>query len=117
MIRGLSASANRQIAAFERANGFRAGEVAHSFRRWSISVRRPPDDRFWRWTDEHPDAGCSRDPHVRTTLERATWALRRKARRELREAMRPLDDHYLSRTVHNPFVRRDIPWWWSRIEL
>ncbi|MFU8874898.1 hypothetical protein [Micromonospora sp. SL4-19] len=54
---------------------------------------------------------------MRTLLEHAAQALRRKARRELAEALRPLDDHYLARSVNNPFARQDLPWWLRRIEL
>ncbi|WP_306205256.1 hypothetical protein [Actinoplanes sp. RD1] len=54
---------------------------------------------------------------MRTLLEHAAWALRRKARRELRAALRPCDDRYQARTVNNPLLRQDLHWWLRRIEI
>ncbi|GLH98651.1 hypothetical protein [Phytohabitans aurantiacus] len=117
MIRGLSASANRQLASFERANGLHQGEVAHAFRRWALSGRRRSVVTDNRCYDVYPENWRAGDFHVRTLLEFAMWALRRKARREFRDALRPLDDKYLRRTVNNPFARQDLHWWLRRIEL
>ena len=55
--------------------------------------------------------------HVRTLLERATWALRPRARRELRRELGPLDKRIIARTVNDPFAPRDLPWWKRRIEI
>lgn len=114
VIRGLSASANRQIAAFELVNGLHPGEVARAFRRWS-QVRR--GDRLERPSDTEPEDWRAPDRHVRTLLEHAAWALRRKARRELRAVLHPYDELHQARTVNNPFLRQDLHWWLRRIEL
>ncbi|MFC9820194.1 hypothetical protein ACFWG6_01535 [Streptomyces erythrochromogenes] len=114
MIRGLSASANRQIAAFERSHGLPAGEVAHAFHRWNASARRPRGDL---------DPFCERDDtdlrngdhHVRTLLEMTLRALKSKARRELGAVIGPADEHVLDRTLNNPFAPQDLPWWMRRI--
>lgn len=114
MIRGLSASANRQIAVFERGHGLTAGEVAHAFRRWNANVRRPCEnhDRFYDRGDTDLRDG---DYHVRTLLEITLCALRHKARRELSIAIGPADERVLVRTLNNPFAPRDLPWWVRRI--
>ncbi|MFD4831234.1 hypothetical protein ACFWPV_15470 [Streptomyces uncialis] len=114
MIRGLSASASRQIAAFERSHGLPAGEVAHALARWNTGARRPPADS---------DHFCERDDtdlrnydfHVRTLLEITVHALTRTARRELTAAIRPADERRLDRTVHNPLTPPELPWWLRRI--
>jgi hypothetical protein len=112
----LSASANRQIARFERIRALPVGEVAHSLRRWSSSTRQPS-------RDVAPFYGCDEtdlrdgEYHVRTLLEIALQALRTKARRELRAVIEPADDRILRRTVNNPFESPDLPWWKRRIEI
>ncbi|WP_090799226.1 hypothetical protein [Asanoa ishikariensis] len=96
--------------------------MAYAFRRWELSsqqrsAHRDGDSYAGRDHDDWPEDWRSGDCHVRTLLEHAAWALRRKARRELRHALRPLDDRYLARTINNPFVRQHHPWWLRRIEL
>ncbi|WP_164842690.1 hypothetical protein [Actinoplanes solisilvae] len=54
---------------------------------------------------------------MRTLLEHAAWALRRKARRELCAVLHPYDELHHARTVNNPFLRQDLHWWLRRIEL
>lgn len=118
VIRGLSASANRQIASFERANRLHQGEVAHALRRWAAQRSRPrstdfPELRY----DLYPQDWRAGDYHVRTLLDHAVRALRRKARRELCATLRLPDDQYLRRTANNPFARQDLHWWLRRIDL
>ncbi|MGQ5668716.1 hypothetical protein [Streptomyces sp. ECR2.10] len=114
MIRGLSASANRQIAVFERSRGLPPGEVAHAFRRWSATARRPlaDVDPFYETgdTDLRSD-----DYHVRTLLEGTLHTLHRKARRELSTVIDSADERVLRRTLNNPFADPDLPWWMRRI--
>ncbi|NYV73536.1 hypothetical protein [Streptomyces sp. UH6] len=114
MIRGLSASANRQIAAFERSHGLPAGEVAHSFRRWNASVRQPRGDleAFHERDDTDLRHG---DYHIRTLLEITLHALRPKARRELSAVIGSADERVRDRTLNNPFAPQYLPWWMRRI--
>ncbi|MQY15147.1 hypothetical protein SRB5_53250 [Streptomyces sp. RB5] len=114
MIRGLSTSAKRQIAVFEREHGLPAGEVAHAFRRWNANAKRPYEDvdRFYERDDT--DLRIN-DYHVRTLLEITIHALRRRARRELSAAIGPADGRFLDRSLNNPFAPRDLPWWLRRI--
>lgn len=115
MIRGLSASANRQIAVFERGRGLHAGEVAHSFRRWNTtSVRRARGDLEPFYERDYTDLRNG-DYHVRTLLEITLHALRSKARRELSAVIAPADERMLNRTLNNPFAPQDLPWWMRRI--
>ncbi|MEV7857224.1 hypothetical protein [Streptomyces sp. NPDC088183] len=114
MIRGLSASANRQIADFERGHGLPAGEVAHSFCRWNTSIRRSRGDHepFYERDDTDLRNG---EYHVRTLLEITLHALSSKARRELSAVIGPADERVLDRTLNNPFAPQDLPWWMRRI--
>lgn len=114
MIRGVSAWANRQIAVFERDRGLPAGEVAHAFRRWNATARRPRGnaDPFYERDDT---ALHSDDYHVRTLLEVTLHALRGKARHELGRVVGPADERVLRSTLNNPFADTDLPWWMRRI--
>ncbi len=114
VIRGLSASASRQIAVFERGHGLPAGEVAHAFRRWNKSVRQPrgEPEPFYERDDTDLRNG---DYHIRTLLEMTLHALRSKARRELSAVIGPADERVLDRTLNNPFAPQDLPWWMRRI--
>ncbi|MFJ7423839.1 hypothetical protein ACIQXD_35395 [Streptomyces uncialis] len=114
MIRGLSASASRQIAAFERDHALSAGEVAYAFARWNAAVRRPPGD-FDHFCERDDTDLRNYDFHVRTLLENTVHALTRAARRELTAAIRPADERFLDRTVHNPLTPPELPWWLRRI--
>src|SRR6266851_3053217 len=104
VIRGLSASATRQIADFERAHRLRQGDVAWAFQRWVRTAHHA--NRQWPFWDGYvistDDSLHSPSPHIRLTLEHAVHALRRKARRELYALISPLDDRYIARTVNNP---------------
>ncbi|MFL0028383.1 hypothetical protein ACJBCE_36265 [Streptomyces sp. NBUL23] len=114
MIRGLSASANRQITVFEQGHGLPTGEVAHAFRRWNADARRPREDadRFYERDDTDLRNG---DYHVRTLLEMTLHALRSKARRELSAVIGPADERVLDRTLNNPFAPQNLHWWMRRI--
>ena len=115
VIRRLSAAANRQIADFERSHGLHPGSVAHAFRRWAYTGRRPRRDPAPDYG--HDDSNLrSGYHHVRTLLERAACSLRPRARRELRRELGPLDDRVIARTVNDPFAPHDLPWWKRRIE-
>ena len=115
VIRGLSSSANRQIADFEGAHSLHPGSVADAFRRWGKAGRRPRRDPAPDYG--HDDSLHSGYYHVRTLLERATRALCPRARRELRRQLQLLDDRVIARTVNDPFAPRDLPWWKRRIEI
>jgi hypothetical protein len=114
VIRGLSASASRQIAVFERGHGLPAGEVAHAFRRWNTSFGQPrgEPEPFYERDDTDLRNG---DYHSRTLLEMTLRALRSKARRELSAVIGPADERLLDRTLNNPFAPQDLPWWMRRI--
>lgn len=114
VIRGLSASTNRQITVCERAHGLPAGELAHAFRRWNADIRRPREDadRFYERDDTDLRNG---DYHIRTLLEITLQALSSKARRELSAVVGPADERVLDRTLNNPFAPQDLPWWMRRI--
>jgi hypothetical protein len=116
VIRGLSPSANRQIAAFERAHGISPGTVANAFMRWASAGRRPCQDPPPDYHHYDPNMPSGYD-HVRGLLEGTTWALHPRARRELRTQLKPLDDRIIARTVNDPFAPQFLPWWRRRIEI
>lgn len=71
VIPGLSASANRRIATFERGRGLPRGEVALTLRRWTLRAGHPhsADDSHYGYADGPTG-------HIRTLLEVAAWNLR-----------------------------------------
>ena len=112
VIRGLSASANRQIAQFERERQLPQGDVASAFLRWERRAARPYNAMQWHYGYSDVSTG-----HVRALLESALWNLRPRARRELLAALAPVDARILSRTVNDPFAPRHLPWWQRRLEI
>ncbi|GII30545.1 hypothetical protein Pmi06nite_39870 [Planotetraspora mira] len=112
MIRGLSASANRQIAQFERDRGLYRGDIALAFRRWALRAGRPRNAEEWLHGYSDVPTG-----HIRTLLEVTLWNLRPRAQRELRAAIAPIDARILKRTVNDPFAPQSLPWWQRRIEI
>lgn len=111
VIRGLSASTNRQIAQFERQRHLPQGSVAGAFSRWERRASRPRNGREWRYG--YPEVATD---HIRTLLETALWNLRPRARRELQAALAPVDTRVHRRTINDPFAPRHLPWWLRRIE-
>lgn len=111
VIRGLSAFSNRRIAQFERKNGLQAGDVAHAYRSWNQALRRVGPHQELSYG--YGTTGW-RDMHARTLLEAALQSLSAKARRELREAIEPLDACFLAHTVNEPFASPHLPWWHRR---
>ncbi len=112
VIRGLSASTNRQIAQFERERRLPRGDIALAFRRWAQRAGRPRNAEEWRYGYSDVATG-----HIRTLLEVATCNLRPRARRELQAALAPIDARVLKRTVNDPFAPQHLPWWQRRIEV
>uniref|UniRef100_A0AAU2JIB7 Uncharacterized protein n=1 Tax=Streptomyces sp. NBC_00049 TaxID=2903617 RepID=A0AAU2JIB7_9ACTN len=119
VIRGLSNSANRQIASFERHNGLHRGVVADAVSGWG----QPPGQHRTRYTlsdpyygDDHGDWRQD-DYHPRTLIEHALAAMRERARRELRGVVVPRDERVLARTLNNPFAPGDLPWWKGRLDI
>jgi hypothetical protein len=88
VIRGLSSSANRQIAQFEKKNRLYPGEVAYAIRVWAEILRR--ESPRAEPSCEYETTGW-RDMHARTLLEAVLHNVSPKARRELVTAMGPLD--------------------------
>ena len=112
VIRGLSATTNRQIAQFERERHLDQGDVALAFLRWQRRATRPRNAEEWRYGYSDAPTG-----HIRTLLETALANLRPAARRELTAALAPIDARVLARTVNDPFAHRHLPWWQRRIEI
>ncbi|GAA2016732.1 hypothetical protein GCM10009839_10540 [Catenulispora yoronensis] len=112
VIQGLSASANRQIAQFERERQLSRGDVAGAFLRWERRATRPHNSMRWHY--RHSEVSTE---HIRALLETVLWNLRPRARRELLAVLAPVDTRILGRTVNDPFAPRFLPWWQRRLEI
>jgi hypothetical protein len=112
VIRGLSSSANRQIAQFERANGLRPGDVSRAFRAWAEASPRISPRAEHSYGYGTTSWG---DMHARTLLEAVLHAMTSKGRREMARAIDPLDRRFLASTVNDPFTPAYLPWWRRRI--
>lgn len=97
----VSAATSRAIREFERARSD-PGLVAQSLRTWSRFVHGPARAIVadLRYTDDWHDAD---DPFTaRCMLRTALTAMPRKAARELRTLLEPLDERYLARSLPVP---------------
>jgi hypothetical protein len=113
VVPGISAPAQRYIADFERAHS-RPGAVADALACWSSVVHRSR-----RHEPVHnplaPDLTdcpcCDHGDRGRTLLEAALRRLPRRAARELRSAVAPLDALYLTRVRPEPALNDRLDWW------
>ncbi|MCJ1681139.1 hypothetical protein MTF65_28060 [Streptomyces sp. APSN-46.1] len=115
VIRGLSPSANREIAQFERRHALPQGEVAHAVHYWSRPKRRPPSHLFDPYYADRHDDWYQGDCHPRTLIEHALRTLRKRARRRLLSLVAPHDARVLTGTLNNPFAPVHLPWWERRL--
>ena len=116
VVRGLSPSAKRQIARFERVRRLPIGEVALALELWDKLARQRPRDYGEPLTDFVCDFSSYYFP-ARELLEIALTALHPKGRRELRAIVIRLDELYLARTVRDPFAPSWLRWWEGRLDI
>ena len=109
---GLPAGSNALAGAVNRLEHERLwdGAVSDAFRSWERVVRAgyPWRDPLCPWKD-HLEIFDGR-----ALLERAMHALPRRAARELRRMVTPLDEAYLLKTSPQPLAAPDDPWWLRR---
>lgn len=113
----------RPIARFPAGSGRLAGAIhrlerdrprrmplSEAFQAWERLVRNGHP-----WTDPlHPWQDGRENLDARADLEFALHALPRRAARELRSLVNPLDEIYLSNTSPDPYAPPDQPWWQRR---
>lgn len=111
-VSGLSGSAQAAVARVELAR-FWTGMVVGSLSGWALLAHGSarylnPENTATRCGI--PECGCDPGLH-RDALEEAICALPRDAARELRTAVRRLDDEVLSRAPPVSAPSMDRPWW------
>ncbi|MET9851828.1 hypothetical protein ABZY57_02570 [Streptomyces sp. NPDC006450] len=106
-----------EIARVER-HRYEQGAACHALLVWrAIVYRRGPSWIIYpSWYDNCPcwRPACSGDH--RETLEVFCQALPRRAARELRAVLAPLDARFLARTLDDPYAPPGDPWWRRRLE-
>jgi hypothetical protein len=107
-IRGASSALQGAIARFEHDDPrLQPGDVAAAFRVWHRIVSGPAR----RARDHALHADCEWcNPPSRDVLELALHRLPRRAARELRELVEPLDERFLRLTIPLP-SKPPGPWW------
>ncbi|MFD5420876.1 hypothetical protein ACFWJT_22965 [Streptomyces sp. NPDC127069] len=112
---GLSGRTLAGIARLERRPSW-PGPLFEAWRRWRALAYKPGP---WVMYAEDDCCACC-DPFagadVREVLEAACLALPRRAARELRAVLAPLDARFLARTLPDPFVPPGDPWWTGRLD-
>ena len=100
-VSGVSAATLRAIAELER-DRLMPGDIAQALERWSRFVHGPVRAIHGYEPEACPCCELSDPVARRTELRMALHVLPAKAARELRAIVRPLDEHYLSRTTLDP---------------
>ncbi|MFJ9517245.1 hypothetical protein ACIRPK_03080 [Kitasatospora sp. NPDC101801] len=111
VVPGLSAAAQRAVAAFELARD-RPGGIAAATEGWERFVRGSA--RHEPYTSrEQPLCPCCEEADLdgRILLEQALRALPLRAARELRSVVGAVDRVYLARVRPDPWARGQDDWW------
>jgi hypothetical protein len=88
-------------------SGLWPGAVAEAFTGWSATARNPARRQF------HPCGCCGRSS--RTILQEALDQLPGPSAAALAALIKPLDEQYRNRTLPNPLITENRPWWERRI--
>lgn len=111
VVDGLDAVARLDVRAFEQAR-LTPGAVAKPLRSRRQQVRLSR-----RYVTDMTPCGCPcccDAGHGRTELELALRTLPRRSARQLHSLIDPLDDTFLARTLPDPHLPEDLPWWERR---
>ncbi|MFK8850531.1 hypothetical protein [Streptomyces sp. Ac-502] len=108
VVDGLDAAAQLDVRRFEQTR-LAPGVLAKALKSWRQQVRLP--GRYPTDTTPFGCPCCCDGGHGRTELELALHALPRRSARQLRALVEPLDHIFLSRTLHDPHLPDDLPWW------
>ncbi|MCJ1679356.1 hypothetical protein MTF65_18815 [Streptomyces sp. APSN-46.1] len=116
VIPGISGKALADIARVERYR-YAPGAAWHALRHWRRLVyERGPWVMYPSFVSDYP---CCDPPWIgehRQILEEFLAVLPRRARRELRAVLAPLDARFLARTLNDPYAAPGDPWWRRRLE-
>lgn len=111
VVDGLDVAAQLDVRTFERAR-LAPGAIARALRSWRQQVRL--SRRYVTDTTPYGCPCCCDGGHGRTELKLALHALPRRSARQLRALVEPLDDTFLARTLPDPRLPEDLPWWERR---
>ncbi|MEU4626788.1 hypothetical protein AB0G04_43255 [Actinoplanes sp. NPDC023801] len=109
-IDGLSARAERELRAYERA-ARRPGAIAAALAGWRHTVHLPVKELL---DEMHSALPCCDPFEHRDELASALAALHARTGRELRARLDPLDAVLERRTRHDPATPGHLPWWRRR---
>ncbi|MCJ0870025.1 hypothetical protein [Streptomyces sp. AP-93] len=117
VVPGVSSRTLVEIARVER-HRYEPGAAYRALSDWRATVygRGPSWIIYPSWYDECPCCQTAWGGDHRETLEVFCQALPRRAARELRAVLAPLDARFLARTLNDPYAPPGDPWWRRRLE-
>lgn len=105
-----------EIARVER-DRYEPGAAHRALSAWRATVyQRGPWVIYPDWGGECPCCHPPGDGDQRETLEAFCHVLTRRAARELRAVLAPLDARFLARTLGDPHAPPGAPWWRRRVD-
>ncbi|MFF3212418.1 hypothetical protein ACFYYB_17335 [Streptomyces sp. NPDC002886] len=115
VIQGVSSRTLAEIARIER-HRYQAGAAHGALSAWRAMVhQRGPWVIYPDWGDDCPCCDPAWGNH-REALEVFCHLLPRRAARELRTVLAPIDARFLARTLNDPYAPWGDPWWRRRLE-
>ncbi|WP_407837709.1 hypothetical protein ACE1OC_17005 [Streptomyces sp. DSM 116496] len=117
VVPGVSARTLVEIARVER-HRYEPGAAYRALSAWRGVVygRGPSWIIYPSWDEDYPCCQPVWGGDHRGTLEAFCLSLPRRAVRELRAVLAPLDARFLARTLPDPYAPPGDPWWRRRLE-
>ncbi|WP_328300292.1 hypothetical protein OG389_22640 [Streptomyces sp. NBC_00435] len=116
VVPGVSSRTLSEIARVER-HRYEPGAAHRALSAWRAVVhQRGPWVIYPNWYGDHPCCEPAWGGDQRETLEAFCHVLTRRAARELRAVLAPLDARFLARTLNDPYAPPGDPWWRRRLE-
>lgn len=116
VVPGVSSRTLAEITRIER-DRYEPGAAHRALSAWRATVyQRGPWVIYPDWSRECPCCASPWDEDQRETLEVLCRVLTRRAARELRAVLAPLDARFLARTLNDPHAPPGDPWWRRRVE-
>ncbi|MDD9378209.1 hypothetical protein M8Z33_16400 [Streptomyces sp. ZAF1911] len=117
VVPGVSSRTLVEIARVER-HQYEPGAAYRALSAWRATVygRGPSWIIYPSWDDDYPCCRPVWGGDHRETLEVFCRSLSRRAVRELRAVLAPLDARFLARTLPDPYAPPGDPWWRRRLE-
>lgn len=117
VVPGVSSRTLVEIARVER-HRYEPGTAHGALSAWRATVygRGPSWILYPSWDEDHPCCQPVWGGDHRETLEVFCLSMPRRAVRELRAVLAPLDARFLARTLPDPYAPPGDPWWRRRLE-